>query len=554
MTGRSRRLKNLGPDVLAGLTVALVGLPQCLAYAMMSGLPPAYGLATAAVPGLVAAIAGRSAQVVTGPTNTTGLLILAALAPYLGPDGFLGEPGLPMLATLTLLAGLIRLLAARVGAASLVRFLPESFLVGFTAGAGILIATMQLDEALGLGPVRGAGLVDELMGLAAALQTTVPAWPAVLVAFGTAAALLAGRRWAPNAPVALLAVLAASIGAALIGADASVGLPLVSDRAIVPSGWPLGALPDIHPATITRLLAPAAAIALLGTLELTVTASAAGERPDLRREIQAQGWANVVGAFASAFPASASLARSALLRLGGARTRMAAATAALVVVPVLLFATPLVGRIPQASLAGVLFATAWAMVDARRMSRAITLWRTTRIVMIASLIATVLLPLELAVFAGTGLALVLHLAEDSHPHMRSWGIEGGALVPLTDAPDAIAIEVSGNLHFAAASTLPDEVLALVPKSARDVVIDLTHAHALRWRALNALDDIGAALARRGARLHLCGAPDSLIHAVERMDKSLEAIGRSSLPGAALDACISTLPRPPEPDATDDATS
>ena len=136
-------------DVVSGLTVALVGLPQCLAYAMMSGLPPAYGLVTAAVPGALAAIAGRSAQVITGPTNTTGLVILAALGPWIGASGLLSEEGLPVLATLTVLAGLLRILGSMVGAAELLRFLPLSVLVGFTAGAGILIGVMQLDEALG---------------------------------------------------------------------------------------------------------------------------------------------------------------------------------------------------------------------------------------------------------------------------------------------------------------------------------------------------------------------------------------------------------------------
>ena len=146
-------------DLQAGLTVALVGLPQCLAYALLSGLPPAYGLSTAVVAGLVAAVVGRSAQVVTGPTNTTGLLILAALTPFLGANGLLAQGGLPALATLTLLVGAIRLAAAALGGAQLVRFLPESVLVGFTAGAGILIVAMQLDEALGLSGVRAHGLV-----------------------------------------------------------------------------------------------------------------------------------------------------------------------------------------------------------------------------------------------------------------------------------------------------------------------------------------------------------------------------------------------------------
>jgi len=115
--------RTLREDLLSGLTVALVGLPQCLAYAMMSGLPPAYGLATAAVPGAIAALAGRSAQVVTGPTNTTGLLILAALGPWLGSTGLLTPEGLPVLATLTLMAGALRVVGSYAGAAQLLRFL-----------------------------------------------------------------------------------------------------------------------------------------------------------------------------------------------------------------------------------------------------------------------------------------------------------------------------------------------------------------------------------------------------------------------------------------------
>ena len=143
-------------DLVAGLTVALVGLPQCIAYALMSGLPPAYGLSTAAVAGFVAALAGRSTQVVTGPTNTTGLLILGALLPYLGANGLLRPDALRVLATLTVLAGAIRIVAAIAGGAHMLRFIPDSVLIGFTAGVAILIGVMQLDEALGLPPARDA--------------------------------------------------------------------------------------------------------------------------------------------------------------------------------------------------------------------------------------------------------------------------------------------------------------------------------------------------------------------------------------------------------------
>jgi SulP family sulfate permease len=513
----------LRDDVLAGLTVALVGLPQCLAYAMMSGLPPAYGLVTAAVPGLLAAIAGRSAQVVTGPTNTTGLLILAALGPWLGASGLLEPEGLPALATLALLAGAVRIVAAIGGGAELLRFLPESVLVGFTAGAGILIAVMQLDEALGVSGVHAAGLVEEIGALAGALREGRPvALPAILVTVATSAVLAARgerlRRW----PIALLAVLAAiGIGWAL-GLDASSGLPLVRDRSIVPGGWPPFAAPDLSPATISSLLLPAVAIAVLGTLELAVAARGGGARPDMRRELFAQGLANVGGALAGAFPASASLTRSALLRLGGARTRMAAVFAALAVVPVLFAAGDVVGRIPQASLAGVLFVTALGMVDRARIARMWNAGGETRVLLALTLGATLVLPLEWSILVGAGGGIAIHLARTSEPRLRLYVPEGERLVPIApDArPETVVVEVSGDLHFAAVPSFARRVRAALPSSATLVVIDLSHAHEPRFAALTALEELARELAERKAVLRVAGASERFASVLARAGSTL----------------------------------
>src|SRR5712691_189822 len=298
--------KQLTTDLSAGLTVALVGLPQCLAYALMSGLPPAYGLSTAAVAGLVAALLGRSVQVVTGPTNTTGLLILSALLPFLGSNGLLRPDAVRVLATLTLLAGAIRIIAALAGGAHLIRLIPDSVLIGFTAGVAILIGVMQLDEALGLKPTRATGFLSQLGEIVPYLRDV--RWPAIAVTATTAAILGFGYRWLRRIPFGLFAMGGAAAMAWLLKLDQSSGLPLVRDRGVMPAAWPPLALPDPSLGLIQSLFVPAAAIVLLGTLELAVTARAGGERPDMRREILAQGWANVAGAFAGAFPASASLA------------------------------------------------------------------------------------------------------------------------------------------------------------------------------------------------------------------------------------------------------
>ena len=529
-------------DATAGLTVALVGLPQCLAYALMSGLPPAYGLSTAAVAGLVAAAAGRSAQVVTGPTNTTGLLVLAALGPFLGANGLLAEPGLPALATLTLLAGLIRIIAALAGGAHLVRFMPESVLVGFTAGAGVLIGLMQLDEALGLAGVRGSNLVTEIEGVGGAIGHVQPL--AIGVTLGTIAVLASIRRISPRVPWALLSVVAAAGAAWAFGLDATRGLPLVGDRAAVGVGWPPGAWPSLDPALIRDLLVPASAIVLLGTLELTVTARAGGERPDMRREILAQGWANTVGAFASAFPASASLTRSALLRLAGGRTRLAAATAALLTAPLLFVGSGFVAHIPQASLAGVLLYTAARMIDRHAMAR---LWRAsneTRLLLMISLVATLVLPLEWAILLGSGTGLLIHLARTSAPRLRLLRPEDGRLVPaaLDEAADAVVIEVSGDLHYAAVPPFVDEVERLLPASARAVVLDLSHAHQIRFSALRAFERIDEELRHDGAVLVLAGVDEEAQALIARSGSGVRVEPAEQEPGLSVRRALDAIRR------------
>lgn len=536
-------------DLLSGLTVALVGLPQCLAYAMMSGLPPAYGLATAAVPGAIAAIAGKSAQVVTGPTNTTGLLILAALGPWLGESGLLTAEGLPVLATLTLMAGLLRVVGAYAGAAELLRFLPASVLVGFTAGAGILIAMMQLDEALGLPPVRGGGLPDELLGIAEAIGAgRLPALPAVAVTGATIAALVLGRRYARRWPTALLAVLAAILVAWALGLDASAGLPLVSDRSVIPAGWPPGALPTFDLEVIRSLLLPAAAIVFLGTLELTVTAKAGGARPDMRRELGAQGLANLAGAFTSAFPASASLTRSALLKMGGGTTRLAALAAALTVVPILVFGGGFAGYIPQASLAGVLFVTAQGMVDRQRLAAMWRVGRETRVLMVVTLVGTLTLPLEWAILLGAGLGLAIHLAKTTRPRLVTLVLDDGALRPLApgEEPALVVVEVSGPLHYAAIESLAKGVGDAVPAGAERVILDVTHAQEMRYSALQWLDALAAELDRRGAALELAGVTERFARMMARSSSTIPATLFDPHPGRAVRAAIAGAARVPSP--------
>lgn len=551
------RLLSLRADFLAALTVTLVGIPQCLAYALMAGLPPAYGLATAAVPGFIAALTGRVPHVVTGPTNTTGLLILVALTPFLTDNGLLAESALPVLATLTILAGLIRLTAAYAGGAVLIEFLPASVLVGFTAGAGLLIAVMQLDEGLGLLTVRGGSLLGEIRAVAAILDQV--AWPSVAVTLATIAAIAAGKRVIPRWPITLLAVLIAAGLSYALGLDHTSGLPVVGDRSSVPSGWPPGALPSLDLELIRSLLAPAAAIALLGTLELAVaiqqgvSGQGGDVRPDMRREIASQGLANLAGAFASGFPASASLTRSALISVAGGRSRLAPALSALFVVPVLFFAGPVVAAIPQASLAGVLMFTAYRMVAKQPIVRMWLASPVTRFMLVATFLATLFLPLEIAILGGAGIGAIIHLAQSNRPRLQLLEPRGARLVPIDDRKavssaaslDVVIVEVSGDMHYAATQRFMRDARARIPTCARHVIIDLSHARELRFAALMRLEELAGRVIDCGGILHLSGVDGAFAEILHRAGSTLPYTPYDPEPLASIRACLARVEEPAE---------
>ena len=541
---------NVRADVLAGLTVTLVGLPQCLAYALMSGLPPAYGLSTAAVAGFIAAIAGKSPHVVTGPTNTTGLLILAALAPFLGETGLLTEAGLPALATLTLMAGLVRIIAAYVGGAKLLRYLPESVLAGFTAGAGVLIGIMQLDEALGLTPFTGGGLWSQASGFTS--RFSAGQWPSVAgtsVTIITIALIALGRRFARRWPIALFTIVAGAVFARFF----DVGLALVRDRAAIPSGWPPGALPSTDPALWMQFALPSLAIVLLGTLELTVSARAGGDRPDMRREILAQGWANVGGAFLSTFPASASLTRSALLRLGGAETRLAAASAALMLVPILLFGGQLVGYIPQSALAGVLLITAANMINRSRLARIWTISKSSRTLLLVTFIATLTLPLEVAILIGCGLGLIIHLSISADPKLNWLMPKDDMLTPIgpEDRPERVVVEVSGTLYYAAAPVFFERLERELPATAKTLVVDVTHAHQLRFAALEGFEQLSDALEARGMTFALSGVSKDFEQVLTRARSQLVFAAAAPAPTESAKLALALRSAEPSPSAPPD---
>lgn len=514
--------QQISQDASAGLLVALVGIPQCLAYAMLAGLPPMYGLSTAIVAGFLGALLGRSARVNVGPTNTTGLIVLAALIPFSGDPSQL----LTAMATLTVLAGAWRLVIVLARAERIFNFIPEAVVLGFATGAALIIAWMQVDDLLGQ-PLSGIRTALHQTLALANLDWSEVRWSGLVLGLICVALVLAGKRLAPRWPTALIVLILTTAISVWGPAAWSEGLLRLGETAAVSSGWPPGALPGLDPELWMSLVIPALAVALIGSLELIVTLRAHREMPLLSAELRAQGIANVVGAFASTFPASASLTRSALLRLGNAQTRLAPILTSVFLIPVLLFGAQWIQVIPLSVIAGLLVATALTMFDRRAISN---LWygnRQTRGLFLATLIATLLLPFHWAILFGIALSIGLFLLQTSQPVLRWYRISPNgelALQRQTDQQDAGAthwyLQISGSLYFAAAKSLPDQVLQALPEHCRQLNIDLTHAHQLRYSAVLALQEIHRACQSRDIELMIGGADANFEQLAQRCQAQL----------------------------------
>jgi SulP family sulfate permease len=494
-------------DINAGLLVALVGIPQCLAYAMLSGLPPMYGLATAALPGMVAALLGRSAHVTVGPTNTTGLIILASLTPWANQPDLL----LTAMATLTVLAGLSRLLIVAFRAERIFDFVPEAVMVGFATGAAIIIALMQLDEFIGAPFSNVRNVVDELIQLSG-LRVPDIEWAAVGLSLFALASVILGRKYLPRWPIPLMTLVASTALAIWAPWPVFERWITLEQTTVINDGWPQLATQLPSWSMIQALIIPGFAVSFIGSLELIVTLRNRTEQRFLRAELRSQGLANLVGSVTGAFPASTSLTRSVLLDIGGAVTRWAPFIAALLVVPIILFGAELIRSIPQAVIAGLLVATALSMLKPGQIRNTLKGNAQTRTLFLVTLISTLVLNFHEAILIGAALGLGIFLYQASIPQLRRYAVDDRGWLQDTIKVDSAhnLIQISGSLYFAAARQLPERLTALLAPKTTKLTIDLTHSHHIRVAALQALQQFVAECKGREIDIQICGHTPGLI--------------------------------------------
>jgi sulfate permease, SulP family len=499
--------QHLRGDVTAGLTTAVMLIPQAMAYAALAGMPPVTGLYASVVPIAVYALLGTSGALAFGPVAIVALLTASAVAPLAS-----GDPAtyVALAGVLALMVGAIQLLLGVLRLGSVVDLLSHAVISGFTSAAALVIAASQFRSLTGIDAEGGETFVEELSSLAGAIGTLHPV--TLAVGLGSVAALVVFRRRLPRIPGPLVVVTLVTALAFAVGLD-DRGVAVLGE---VPAGLPAPALPVIGLDQVQQLIGPALVIALLSFVEgISVAKAIAGkthERIDSTQELLASGSANVAAGLFQAFPVAGGFSRTAINHQAGARTPVASLITAAMVAFSALALTPLFTYLPRAVLAAIVVVAVAGLVDVRSAKHA---WRTDRwdfATLAVTFAATLVLGVELGIGIGIIGSLLLLVARSTRPHITEIGLvpssgqyRNVARYDSVTDPRVLLIRVDAALLFATAPAVHRRVEQLC--EARDdrlrgVVLDCSAVSDIDGDGAHVLDDVGRTLDARGVELHL----------------------------------------------------
>jgi sulfate permease, SulP family len=493
-------------DLVAGLTVAVMLIPQGMAYANLAGMPPVTGL-YAAIVGIAAyALLGTSGSLAVGPVAITSLLTLSGLEAIAAPE----DPSYPAIAALlALTVGAILLLAGVLRLGFLVNFLSHPVISGFTSAAAITIAVSQLKDVLGVEIGRPEGVVDTVRAVVEELST-LSGWT---LAIGTASvvALFVGKKLAPRAPIALIVMVVATF-VAWAASLTDRGVAVLGD---VPTGFPSPQLPEMSGSLLGDLMPVALTIAVIAYAEGVSVAKAIArrtrERIDANQELVATGAANAASGLFAGFPVAGGFSRTAVNHQAGARTPLASIITAAMLTIAVLWLTPALYYLPKAVLAAVVVVAVIGLVD---VGDAIETFRTRRsdfAALAVTFLATLFVGVEPGLAIGLVFSLLLFVYRSSSPHTTELGrVEGTHEFRNVDrwttrTSERIALlRVDGPLFFANTKALEDRVAALVASrpSVDAVVLDASGIGDLDASGAHVLAELDQDLATSGVTLHL----------------------------------------------------
>jgi SulP family sulfate permease len=499
-------------DLIAGLTVAVIFVPQAIAYAYLAGMPPIYGLYAGLIPLVVYAIMGTSRHMSIGPVAVSAILVMSGVSQ-------LADPFSDQYVALTIFAGLLigitQIILSILRLGFLVNFLSHPVIAGFISAAAVIIIISQLKDFLGFEIPRMESSFDTLVYALENISNAHLLTAAICL--GSLVIMMILKKWKKSFPSALLVVVLSTLLTWFFNWD-QMGVAIIKE---VPQGLPSFMIPEYSWQTVIDLLPTVFTVTFIGVVEsigiaktLEMKHKSYVVRPN--QELMALGASKVIGSFFQALPTSGSFTRSAINDNAGAKSGVASLITAFLVMLALLFLTPLFYYIPKAVLAAIILVSVYKLID---VPEARYLWKTRRrdfLTMILTFIVTLVLGIEVGVFAGIILSFILLLYTSSLPHVVEIGNIKGTNVykNIKRFPEAIvdrdllAIRFDNQLIFSNANYFKDSIKSFLLKREhrpKYLILDASNIHDMDSTGVHALKDVNDILIRLEIQLYICGA-------------------------------------------------
>ena len=448
-------------DLIAGLTGTIIVIPQAVAFAIIAGMPPVYGFYIAMIAPVIAALWGSSYHLISGPTTTSSIVVYAIITKFYNPETEL-EAYISMAIVLSFMAGVIKLLMGVFKMGKLVDFVSNSVIIGFTAGAGILIAFKQLKHVFGLQIPKGSNIYEIVIYVEQHLRETN--WYAFAVAAVTllSAILIKLAIKKLSRFSMLIAMILGTLLSIFLGGEA-VGIHTIGN---IPNHLPPFHIPDFKLDWFNKLFPGAVVLALLGLVEAISISRAIAlkshQKLNSNQEFIGQGLSNIIPSFFSCYASSGSFTRSGVNYQAGAKTPMAAVFASIGLVFVLLFGAKYASLLPTPAMGGIILLVGYNLIDFEHIKLILRTSKRETLIFAITLFGTLFLQLESAVIMGIALSLFSYLERTSKPNIAELGVsERRRFINIIrsskarECPQLKIIRIDGSLYFGAIEMVSD---------------------------------------------------------------------------------------------------
>lgn len=518
----SYKKSDLSGDINAGLIVAIMLIPQGMAYAMLAGLPPVIGLYASTIPLIIYALFGTSRQLAVGPVAMVSLLVLSGVS-------LLAEPGtdeyISLVLLLMLMIGVIQLLLGVFKLGFIVNFLSHAVISGFTSAAAIIIGLSQLKQLIGVSLEADKNV---FLILAETVRRAAEINPVTLaIGLGSIAMLIVMKKYVKRIPGPLFVVVFSILAVYLFNLQ-DVGVKIVGE---VPSGLPSFSLPAMQLDAIIALLPIALTISFIGYMESIAMAKAIAAKEkykiDPDRELVGLGLANVGGSFFAGYPVTGGFSRSAVNYQAGARTPLATIITAFLIILTLLFFTGLFYYLPNAVLAAIIMVAVYSLIDIKEAKNLFKVNKVDGWTWMLTFLATLFIGIEQGIIIGVIFSLIVFIRRSAYPHVAELGYLPDQQVyrnmkryPEAEVdPEVLIFRVDESLYFANMTFLEDKLCARVAEKPETkwVVFDFSSVNSIDAVAVHALEELMEQCHSGKVEIVFAGIKNTVLDVLKRAD-------------------------------------